>query len=334
MKARAPFTLVLCCFIVTLFLRMPKEASSASGGFSVGLVFDVGGLGDKSFNDGAHAGLVLAREQLGVRVTAIEPGDGSDRAAALRMLAASGAKMVIGVGFIFTDDILQVAKDYPEVAFACIDMALRGEALPKNVVALKFREEQGSFLAGAVAATLSRTKKLGFVGGMDIPLIHKFSAGFAAGIKDACPSCTLSVLFAGATPGAFKDPGKGREMALAQIEGGADIVYHAAGATGLGVFQAAREKKVLAIGVDSDQSAEAPGIVLTSMVKRIDRAVFEAIAACKAGTLEGGVRSYGIEENAVELVDNPQLFTPEIRALIARDRERMIKHEIEVPDHD
>ncbi len=340
MIGRRTFLLALACFVVTLVLRLPKARTARGDAFSVGLVFDVGGLGDKSFNDGAHKGVVMAEQSLGVAVTTIEPGDGSDRAAALRMLAASGAKMVIGVGFIFTDDILQVARDYPHVAFACVDMALRHDASgrpvppPQNVVALKFREEQGSFLAGVLAGTLSKTKKLGFVGGMDIPLIHKFSAGYRAGIAAVCPQCTLSVLFAGATPSAFKDPGKGREMALSQIESGADIVYHAAGATGLGVFQAAREKKVLAIGVDSDQSGEAPDVVLTSMVKRIDRAVYDAIAAAQAGTLAGGIRTVGLADGALELVRDPRYFTAAIDALLERHRAAIIAGEIEVPESD
>jgi basic membrane protein A and related proteins len=325
--------------MATLFLRMPEKKAEGTTRFKVGLVFDVGGLGDKSFNDGAYTGLLMAKERLGADVSAIEPGDGSDRESALRMFAASGVQMVIGVGFIFTDDILQVARDYPSVSFVCIDMALRYDLagalvpLPDNVVALKFREEQGSYLAGVLAATVSKTKKLGFVGGMDIPLIHKFSAGFRAGVMTTCPSCSLSVLFAGATPSAFKDPG-GREMALSQYADGADIVYHAAGATGLGVFQAAREKNKLAIGVDSDQSREAPDNILTSMVKRIDLAVLDTIRAAQAGEIKGGLRSLGLENGAVELVRNPSYFTSELDATLAETRTAIIAGKIVVPDHD
>jgi basic membrane protein A len=254
------------------------------------------------------------------------------------MLAASGQRVVIGVGFIFTDDVLQVAADYPGVSFACVDMALRpGAVLPANVVALKFREEEGSFLTGVLAAMVSETKSLGFVGGMDTPLIHKFSAGFRAGIRAACPSCKLSVLFAGATPNAFKDPGKGREMALSQFQNGADIVFHAAGATGLGVFQAARDSRRLAIGVDSDQSAEAPDAILTSMVKRIDTAVLDTIRDAKAGHLQGGIRWLGLKEHGLQLAKNghnQHFFTAEREAAIAAYTAQIIAGEIQVPDHD
>ena len=329
---------LLVLFAITLVWRMPSSNEGAQAEFSVGLVFDVGGLGDKSFNDSAYLGLLRAKKELQIGTTTIEPGDGSDRAAALRMLAASGAGMVIGVGFIFTDDVLQVAGDYPKVAFVCLDMAVRdGQALPANVLGLKFKEEQGSFLAGVFAALVSQTKHVGFVGGMDIPLIHKFSAGYRAGVMAQCADCRVDVLFAGATPHAFKDPGKGREMALSQYQSGADIIFHAAGSTGLGVFQAAREQKRLAIGVDADQTSEAPEVVATSMVKRIDTAVFDAIARAKSGAFKGGVVSLGLKEDGLELArnaTNAKFFTEERVAVLDAYRRKIVDGAIEVPSHD
>lgn len=331
-------------FVVTLLAKLPGTTlASPKDAFAVGLVFDVGGLGDKSFNDSAYRGLQRAEHELGIKTTTIEPGDGSDRAAALRMLAASGHRLIFGVGFIFTDDIVQVAQDFPSVDFAGIDFALRYDKngaplpLPPNVVALKFREEEGSYLAGALAAMVSTTHQLGFVGGMDIPLIHKFSAGYRAGALAECPSCEVRVLFSGMTPVAFKDPGKGHELALSQYQSGVDVIYHAAGGTGLGVFQAARETKNFAIGVDSDQSAEAPEVILTSMVKRIDTAVIDTVAGAKNGKFTSGVRWFGLKEDGLELAENVhnQIFlTAARRERLLQLKAAIVHGDIRVPDHD
>src|SRR5829696_3368140 len=257
--------------------------SSIPGATNVGIVLDVGGRGDKSFNDGAYAGADSAIRVLHPNVRFIEPGEGSDREAGLRLLAAENMDLVIGVGFIFSDDLTSLAKEYPSVSFAGVDYALSVDdkgnvvAPPSNLAALKFREEEGSFLVGALAALVGKSKKVGFVGGMDIPLIHKFEAGYRAGVKQVCPDCTVIAQYAGVTPEAFKNPGKGKELALSQYQSGVNVIFHASGSTGLGVFEAARSSRKLAIGVDADQYAEAPGYVLTSMVKGVDNAVFDAI---------------------------------------------------------
>jgi len=274
-----------------------------AGGFPVGLVFDIGGRGDKSFNDAAYAGLEQAQRELGIRFTTLETNEGSDREAQLRQLAAGDAKLVFGVGFLFTDDIRALAREFPDKKFACVDYTLTpGDTLPPNLVALKFREEEGSFLVGALAALLSKTGKVGFVGGMEIPLIRKFQAGFTAGVKAVDPSAQVLVKYAGNTGAAFKDPTKGKELALAEYHAGADIIFHASGSTGLGVFEAARELGKLAIGVDSDQYDEAPGAILTSMVKRVDTAVFDTIRDLKDGHWSGGVRDFGLAEHGVSWV--------------------------------
>jgi basic membrane protein A len=207
---------------------------------------------------------------------------------------------VFGVGFLFSDDILQLAKEFPNVNFACIDYTVKpGDTLPPNLAALTFREEEGSFLVGALAAGLSHTGKVGFVGGMEIPLIKKFEAGYKAGVHAVKPKADVIVKYAGTTGAAFKDPTKGKELGLAEYHQGADIIYHASGSTGLGVFEAAKDTKHLAIGVDSDQYDEAPGTVVSSMVKHVEVAVFNTIRAAQQGHFQGGVQSYGLAENGV-----------------------------------
>src|SRR5690349_24170674 len=278
-----------------LFVR-PSGASAARShsDVSVGIVFDVGGRGDKSFNDGAYVGGMRAERQLGAHVRFIEPGEGSDREAGLRLLAAEGMDIVIGVGFIFTDDLTQLAKEYPKTKFAGVDYAINTDAQgnpippPPNLAALKCREEQGSFLVGALAALVGGSKRVGFIGGMDIPLIHKFEAGFRAGVKHECPDCTVIAQYAGVTPEAFRNPGRGKELALSQYQSGVNIIFHASGSTGLGVFEAARSSRKLAIGVDADQYAEAPGFILTSMVKGVDAAVYDVIRRVKEHRFRGG----------------------------------------------
>jgi len=283
-------------------------------------VFDVGGRGDKSFNDAAYAGLERAQKELGVEIQTLETGEGADREAALRQLAAGGSQLVFGVGFLFSDDIRQLATEFPSVKFACVDYTVKpGETLPPNLAALKFKEEEGSYLVGALAALLNRSGKLGFVGGMQIPLIKKFEAGYRAGVAQVNPKIAVLVKYAGTTGSAFKDPTKGKELGLAEYNQGADIIYHASGSTGLGVFEAAREKQKLAIGVDSDQYEEAPGFILTSMVKRVDTAVFDTIHEVAAGGWQGGVHVFGLKEGGVGWVYDPHnraLIPPPVKATV------------------
>jgi basic membrane protein A len=311
------------------------------GGLDVGIVVDLGGRGDKSFNDGAYIGAQRAVRELGARVRFIEPGEGSDREAGLRLLAAEGMNLVIGVGFIFTDDLTSLAAEYPDVAFAGVDFAIaldkNGQpvAPPKNLAALRFREEQGSFLVGALAALLSKdTKKVGFVGGMDSPLIHKFEAGYRAGVKQVCPDCTVIVQYAGVTPEAFRNPGRGKELALSQYQQGVNIIYHASGSTGLGVFEAARAMNRFGIGVDADQYDEAPGRVLTSMVKRVDNAVFEAIRRVKEKRFAGGIYQFGLAEDGVGYIydeHNNALIPDDVRARLEALKADIIAGRIVVP---
>ena len=324
-----------------LFVHPSGAAVPPTGdAVDVGIVFDLGGRGDKSFNDGAYIGAERAEKELGVRVRFVEPGESSDREAGLRLLAAEGMDLVIGVGFIFTDDLTQLAKEYPVTRFAGVDFSVGqdkdGKVIPPppNLAALKFREEQGSFLVGAIAALTGKSKKLGFVGGMNFPLIHKFETGYTAGVKAVCPDCTVIAQYAGVTPEAFRNPGKGKELALSQYQQGVNVIFHASGSTGLGVFEAARQTSKLAIGVDADQFKEAPGYVLTSMVKRVDNAVFDAIKRVKENRFKGGIYQYGLAEDGVGYVydaNNAKMIPAGIRARVEALKADIVAGRITVP---
>ena len=336
------FVAVLLAVHVALLFVHPSGAAVPPVGdaVDVGVVFDLGGRGDKSFNDGAYLGAERAEKELGVRVRFIEPGEGSDRESGLRLLAAEGMDLVIGVGFIFTDDLTQLAKEYPKTDFAGVDYSVATDSTgkiippPLNLAALKFREEQGSFLVGALAALVGKSKKVGFVGGMDFPLIQKFEMGYKAGVKAVCPDCQVISQYAGVTPEAFRNPGKGKELALSQYQQGVNVIFHASGSTGLGVFEAARQTSKLAIGVDADQYNEAPGYVLTSMVKGVDNAVFDAIRRVKENRFRGGVYEYGLAEGGVGYVydaNNATLIPDSVRTRLEQLKQQIIENKIVVP---
>lgn len=300
----------------------------------VGLVFDVGGRGDKSFNDAAYLGVSRAEEELGVEVSYLEPASTEDREAALRLFAARGFDLVIGVGFIFSSDIDEVARAYPGVKFAGIDYAPGPRGIPPNVAALAFREEEGSFLVGAVAGLVSKSGHVGFVGGMAGPLIRKFEAGYVAGVAAACPRCVVHSAYAGTTPDAFRDPAKGKALANAQIAAGSDVIYHASGSTGHGVFEAAKDARVLAIGVDADQHDEMPGTVVTSMVKRADVSVFETVREVVEGRFAGGMRVFGLKEGGVDYVhEGPHAagIPPDVKAKVEALRAEIVAGRMAVP---
>ncbi|HSR98154.1 MAG TPA: BMP family ABC transporter substrate-binding protein [Kofleriaceae bacterium] len=275
----------------------------AGSGIRVGLVFDVGGKNDKSFNEAAWRGLQRARDELGVDIQYIEPTEGADREIALRTLAARKVDLVIGVGFIFGPDLERLARQFPGVRFAGVDYSpSEGVGTLPNLVGLRFREQEGSFLVGAIAGLLTRTKVVGFVGGMKIPLIRKFEAGYEAGVHQVCPTCRVVSAYAGTEPKAFADPTLGEELAAAQYSQGADIIFHAAGKTGDGVFAAARQRNAKAIGVDSDQYDAAPCCIVTSMIKRVDVAVLDVVKDIIAGKFKGGLLELGLAEHGVGFV--------------------------------
>ena len=212
-------------------------------------------------------------------------------------------QQTLAANSLVPEDLKHLYRAFPRTAYACVDyVPPEGGAIPPNVAGLVFREDEGSFLVGAVAGLESRTGHTGFVGGMDIPLIHRFEAGFRAGVRATCPDCATHVAYAGTTPDAFRDPAKGKALAVSQIAAGADVIFHASGTTGQGVFEAARQAGARAIGVDADQHDEMPGTVLTSMIKRGDVAVFDTVAEVVDHRFRPGLRTFGLAEKGVDFV--------------------------------
>jgi basic membrane protein A len=336
--ARWTAVLVVVALAATFLLprRHPAapRAVGANARVRIGLVFDVGGRGDKSFNDAAYAGVLRAERELGVTVELLEPASSEDREAAMRLFAARGFNLVIGVGFIFSSDVDRVARDFPGVRFACVDYAPPPAGAPPNVAGLAFHEEEGSYLVGGVAGLMSKTRQVGFVGGMRGPLIRKFEAGYEAGVKAACPACTVHSAYIGTSPDAFKDPAKAKALAIAQIGAGADVLYHASGASGHGVFEAAHDAGRLAIGVDADQYAEMPDTVVTSMVKRADVSVFDTIRAVTEGRFESGMHVFGVKDGAIDYVhEGPHaaLLPREVVARVEELRADIASGRVQVP---
>ncbi|MCK4986027.1 MAG: BMP family ABC transporter substrate-binding protein [Desulfobacterales bacterium] len=285
------FTLALVCSLTL--------GTASAANLKVGMVFDIGGKGDQSFNDSAYRGLQWA-SKLGVSHVEIEPGADADREIGLRMIASQGFDLVIGVGFLFTDAIKAVADEFPKTKFAIIDGFIPDKP---NVSSLLFTEHEGSFLVGIIAGMKARAdgkNTVGFIGGMDVPLIHKFEAGYKAGVKYAYPECKILSDYAGTTPSAFADPVRGKELALAQIDRGAHVIYHASGLTGAGVYEAGKDRKTYVIGVDSNQnhlghvSETGKNYGLTSMLKQVDVAVYLTIRDLTKGKFNAGVRIFGL----------------------------------------
>jgi basic membrane protein A and related proteins len=329
-------TLVLSLIVFSSCVKK-EDSQNNTGKFKVGLVFDVGGRGDKSFNDAAYRGLEKAKQELGIEFEYIEPGPGADREAALRQFSnRKDIAVIFGIGFIFTDEITKIALEYPDKKYACVDYTVDpAKTIPSNLVALEFREEEGSFLVGAIAGLLTKSNKVGFVGGMESPLIKKFQVSYEAGVKHVNPKCEILTGYAGVTGDAFKNPGKGKELALGQYSEGVDIIYHASGVTGLGVFEAAREVKKFAIGVDSDQNDEAPGVVITSMIKVVGVSVFEISKEVKEGTFKGGrVENFGLKSKGVDYVyseKNRHMIPDEVRTKVETIRREIIEGKINIP---
>jgi basic membrane protein A and related proteins len=301
--SRAAAYALLASLVTALFAACarpaPPPAPQAPGQQAqrVGIVLSVGGRGDKSFNDAAIRGLDRAKAELGIDYRAIEPREMASDEAALTFLAREGYNLVIGVGFLMEDSLRKVAGSFPNTKFAIIDAVVDAP----NVASLVFKEHEGSFLAGALAALTSRTGTVGFIGGMNMPLIHRFEGGFTAGAKHVNPNVKVLSHYAGDEPKAFNDPARGKELALSQYRAGADVIYHASGGTGAGVFEAAKEQNKYAIGVDSNQNWMQPGNVIASMLKRVDVAVFESTRTLKENRWEAGTRVFGLKENGVGL---------------------------------
>ncbi|MEI7933519.1 MAG: BMP family ABC transporter substrate-binding protein [Chlorobiaceae bacterium] len=284
-----------------------KERASDSK-LQIGLVFDIGGRGDKSFNDSAYNGLEIAKKKYGTNFLYVEPqGEGADREAALRQMATDpDVGLVIGVGLLFSEDITRIAAEFPDKKFVCIDYISHPDiSIPQNLQGIVFEEKKGSYLAGALAAMMTKTKTVGFIGGMESSVIKKFETGFIKGVRSINPDIRVISGYIGMTGSAFANPAKGRELALGQYGRGADIIYQAAGASGLGVIEAARERKALVICTDRDQEPEAPGFVLSSMTKAVDRAVLKSVENVLNGNFRGGgVAVFGLADRYTDYVYN------------------------------
>lgn len=296
------------------------------------IVFDMGGRHDKSFNEGIDHGAMKFRKESGVKYSAQEVTNEAQREQFLHQYASKGYDPILAVGFAQADALTKVAKEFPKVHFAIIDAVVD---LP-NVQSIVFKEQEGSFLVGILAAMKSTTGTVGFVGGMDIPLIRKFECGYAQGAKYANPNVKVLMNMTGTTPAAWNDPVKGGELAKSQIEQGADVVYAAAGGTGVGVYQAAADAGKFAIGVDSNQNYLQPGHMLSSMVKRVDVATEDTFKAAKAGTWKPGVLVLGLKEDGVDAAfdkENEPLVSKEMRAKVAQARKDIISGKIKVHDY-
>lgn len=295
------------------------------------VTFDVGGKFDRSFNQAAYDGAERFKKETGVQYAEFEVRNAAEREQSIRNLARRGASVVVAVGFNNRSAVETVAKEFPNVKFTLIDSVVD---LP-NVQSIVFREHEGSFLVGMAAALASKTGKVGFVGGMDIPLIRKFYKGYEEGAKYAKASTEVFMNMTGTTPAAFNDPTRGAELARGQFDRGADVVYAAAGATGLGVYQAAKDARRLAIGVDSNQNHLHPGTMLTSMIKRVDVAVYNSMIQARQGTWKAGVSILGLKEEGVGWsVDehNRALVTPDMEKRINEARAAIIAGRIQVTD--
>jgi basic membrane protein A len=309
-----------------------KTPSGETSPASVGLVLSVGGLGDKSFNDSAYQGLTRAGSELGIEHVYGQPEQMAEDEKYLRQYAEQGMDLVIAVGFLMKDALEKVAGEFPDTRFAIIDAVVE---VP-NVASLIFREHEGSFLVGAIAGLTTRTDRVGFVGGMDIPLIHKFEVGYTEGVKHVNPEAKVFVAYAGSGPEAFHDPVKGKSLALSQFDRGADIIFQAAGSTGNGVIDAAKERGLFAIGVDANQNYMAPGHVLTSMLKRVDVAVFQIIKDVVEGKFQGGTHVYGLEIDGVGYAldeHNRNLISEETLEAIGEIKHEIVSGRIEVTDY-
>ncbi len=321
------------------------EATRANCSTKVGIVFDIGGKNDRSFNAAAWDGVQRAEKDLGICLYDVEPGNPTSIEPAMRAFAEKNFDLIIGVGFAQGPIMEKVASDYPNIKFAIVDGVILdkdGKPFP-NVASLVFREHEGSYLVGMIAAAKSKTGVLGFVGGMDIPLIHKFETGYEEGAKAVNPNIKVLDNYVGVTDAAWNNPGKGKELALSQIEKGADVIFTAAGNSGLGAFDAVEkygkndqgEANKFVIGVDSNQNGVKPGFVLTSMVKRVDNAVYDVVKEVKSGDFQGGFHSFGLDKDGVAYsldANNKSLISPEILQKVDQAKKDIVEGKIKVTD--
>ena len=322
--------------LTSLLLGAGIAALAAAGAVAAdvkpALIYDIGGKFDKSFNEGAFHGAERFKQATGIDFRDFEISNDAQREQAMRKFARDGFSPILAVGFSQADAMTKVAAEFPKTDFAIVDSVVQGP----NVQSIVFKEQEGSFLVGMMAAEASKTGKVGFVGGMDIPLIRRFACGYVQGVKYANPKAEVFQNMTGTTGDAWKDPVKGGELAKSQIDRGADVVYHAAGGTGIGVLRAAADAGKLGIGVDSDQNGLFPGKVLTSMLKRVDNAVLKTFTDAKAGAWKSGVTVLGLKEEGVAYAlddNNKLLVTPAMKTAADQATKDIIDGKIEVHDY-
>jgi basic membrane protein A len=352
MKLRLFFVAVIVCALLLAGTSCRQETrADERGKIRVGIVFDIGGKDDRSFNAAAFDGVKCAetgkhpdgtpceKPSLGIVMRDVEPGNPTSIEPAMRAFAERGYDLIIGVGFAQAPIMELVAKDYPNINFAIVDGASK---LP-NVASLVFKEHEGSYLVGMIAARESKSGTLGFIGGMDIGLIHRFAKGYEEGAKSVNPDARVIVNYVGVTDGAWNNPGKGKELALAQIGKGADVIFTAAGNSGLGVFDAVEQQgrdpqgraKAYVIGVDANQNGVKPGFVLTSMVKRVDNAVYQIVSDVVNHQFKGGFHVYGLESDGVAYAmdkNNQALIQPDVIQQVEASKQKIIGGQIQVTD--
>jgi basic membrane protein A len=296
----------------------------------LGVVYDAGGKFDKSFNQSAFEGLQRFTKDTGIKVLEVQANSDTQAEQVMRGLARKKLDLIAAIGFSQTQAVQKVAKEFPNVRFVLIDSIAPGA----NINSVMFKEQEGSYLVGVAAAMASKSKKLGFVGGMDIPLIRAFACGYAQGAKAQYPKIEIFQNMVGTTAAAWNDPAKGGELARAQFDRGADVVFAVAGGSGMGALQMAKSKGKLAIGVDSNQNYLHPGTMLTSMIKRVDVAIYDSFMAQKNGSWKAGVTYKGLKEGGVDWVlDKDSVVTPEIEKRVNGVRTDIINGKIKVIDY-
>ena len=323
------FSKLLVAGAVSLAAAFTAQAAD----FKPAVIYDMGGKFDKSFNQGVYTGIKRFQDETGVKVMEFEVTNETQREQAMRRMVDRGATIVLGVGFAQADAINKVASENPDRLFSIIDVSWLDQP---NLRQYAFKEHEGSFLVGMAAALASKTGKVGFVGGMDIPLIRAFACGYVQGAKMIDPGIEVYQNMTGTTPSAWNDPGKGAELTQSQIDRGADVIYQAAGGTGIGVIRAASDAGKLSIGVDSNQNHLAPGSVLTSMLKRVDVAAYQTMKDAMSGDFQTGVRVLGLAEGGVGWAldeNNAALITDDMKAKLDIASADIVSGNISVHDY-
>jgi basic membrane protein A len=319
--------------LLTLMATASMTASAWAADVKPAIIFDLGGKFDKSFNEAAYHGAEKFKKETGIAYRDFEIANEAQREQALRKFAKDGNNPIVVVGFSWASALEKIAPKYKKTNFAIIDMVVTGQPNVKSIV---FKEQEGSYLAGVMAALAAKSHKVGFVGGMDIPLIHKFACGYVGGVKSIDKNAEVLQAYTGSDPSAWNDPVKGGEITKSQIAQGADVVYHAAGGTGVGVLQAAAEAGKLGIGVDSDQNYMQPGKVLTSMMKRVDVAVYNVFEDSKAGKFKADIENLGLKEHGVDVAMddyNKPLVTPDMAKAVEKARNDIVSGAVTVHDY-